>query len=68
VGVALGDLRAALQFLIIRVLDTQCAANLVDDVLIRRRVVAAGSFVAGGFGRLPVGIDVARGDGAGASG
>ena len=56
--VALGDLRAALQFFVVVVLDAERAADLVDHVLIGSGVVAAGRFVAGRFGRLPVGVDV----------
>ena len=63
--IAFGDLRAALQFLVVFVLDAERAADLVDHILIRRRVVAARRFVADGFGRLPIGIDITRGEGGG---
>ena len=57
--VALGDLRLALQFLVVLVLDANGAADVVDDVLIRCRVVAARCFVAYAVGRFPIRVDVA---------
>ncbi len=59
--IAIGDLVAALQLFVVLVLDTQRASDFIDDILIRRRVVAAGSLVTRGVGRFPIGIDIARG-------
>lgn len=59
-AIAVGDLFTALQFLVILVLDAEGAADVVDDVLIRSRVVAARRFIADRFGGLPVGIDITR--------
>ena len=60
-AIAIADLCAALQFLIVVVLDAERAADVVDHVLIGSRVVAARQFVAGGFGGFPVRVDVASG-------
>jgi hypothetical protein len=59
--VSLGDLPRAFQLLVVLILDADGAADVVDDVLIGRRVVAARSFVADAVGRLPIGVDVAAG-------
>src|SRR5205085_4733287 len=57
------DLGRALQLLAVLVVDAERLADLVDDVLVGRRIVAARGLVAAAVSRLPVGIDVARGDG-----
>src|SRR4029453_9555674 len=62
VAIARFDFRAALQLLVVIVLDTQRAADLVDDVLIRGGVVAAGSFVADRGRGLPVGVNITSGE------
>ena len=46
--IAIRDLRAALQFLVVVVFDAERAADVVDHILIGRRVVAARRFVADG--------------------
>ena len=57
--VALFELRRALQLLIVFVLHAKRPSNLVDDVLVGRRVVAARRLVARAVGRLPVRVQVA---------
>jgi hypothetical protein len=57
--IALDDLVAALELFVVVVVDAQRLADLVDAILIRRRVVAARRFVADGVGVLPVRVDVA---------
>src|SRR3972149_788096 len=61
--VALLDLRLALQLLVVLVLHTDRLADVVDDVLVGGRVVAARRLVAGAVRRLPVGVDAAAGQG-----
>ena len=61
--VAVGDLIAAAQFLVVLILHAERLADVVDDVLVRRRVVAARCLVAGEVGVLDVGVDIAAGDG-----
>src|SRR5438093_9313931 len=61
VFVALRDLRLALQLLIVVVLHADRLPDIVDDILIRCRIVAARRFVAYCRGRFPVRIDVASG-------
>lgn len=58
-AIAIADLRAALQFLVIVVLDTERAADVVDNVLIGCRVVAARSLVTDRVRGLPIGVNVA---------
>src|SRR5687767_4540346 len=41
--------------------DAERLAQLVDDVLVRRRDAAADGFLAGAGGTLPVGVDVSAG-------
>ncbi len=62
-AVAVADLLLALQLLVVLVLHAECTADVVDDVLVGRGIVAAGSLVAARVCRRPVGIDVAGGDG-----
>src|SRR5688572_7614625 len=52
--VAIADLLLALQLLVVLVLDAERLTDVVDDVLVRGRVVAAGRFVANRVGRFPV--------------
>ena len=59
--VALGDLVGGLQLLVVLVGDAERLADVVDAVLIGRRVVAAGGFVADGVGVFPVRVDVPAG-------
>jgi hypothetical protein len=63
VPIAFGQFVAALQFFVVVGLNPYRLADLVDDVLIRRRVIAAGCFVADRFGIFPVGVDIASGHG-----
>src|SRR5688500_1817804 len=63
VAIAFSDLVGAFQLLVVLILDADGAADVVHDVLVGRRVVPAGRFVADAVGRLPVGIDVAAGEG-----
>ncbi len=58
-SIALDDFLSALQFLIVVILDAEGTADLLHNVLIGRRIVAAGCFIADGFCRFPVSIDVA---------
>ena len=60
--VALGHFVGRLQLFVVRVLDAERFADVVDDVLIGRRVVAAGRFLAGEERVLDVDVDVAAGD------
>src|SRR5213079_2565244 len=50
-------------FLVVLVLHADRFTDVVDDVLVGRRVVAAGRFVANGGRGFPIGIDVAGGQG-----
>src|SRR6478672_7732077 len=59
--VAVGDLVRPLELLVVLVLDAERAADVVHAILVRRRVVAAGRFVAYRVGIFPVGIHVAAG-------
>jgi hypothetical protein len=59
VPIALGDLVGAFQLLVVLVLYAERLADIVDAILIRRRIVAARRFVADGVRILPVRIDVA---------
>ena len=54
VAIAFEDFVAALQFLIVLVLDAERLADVVDAILIGRRIVAARRFVADGVGVLPL--------------
>src|SRR6188472_4785910 len=58
IAISLCDLRLALQFLVVLILDAHGAPDVVHEILIRRRVVAAGCFIADAVGRFPIGIDV----------
>ena len=49
-AIALRDLLVAFELLVVLVFDTDSAADVVDDVLIGRRVVATGCFVAVSLG------------------
>src|SRR6478672_7983187 len=62
-AIAVGDFVTALQFLVIGVLDTQRAPDVVDHVLVRCRVVATRGFVDNRRGRLPISINVTGGEG-----
>jgi hypothetical protein len=59
--VALGDFVRSLERLVVLILVAEGAADLVDDILVGRGVVAARGLVADAVGRFPVGIDVAAG-------
>jgi hypothetical protein len=59
--VALGDLVDRLQLFVVGVLDAEGAADVVHTVLVGRRIVSAGRFVADGVRVFPVGIHVAAG-------
>ena len=61
-AIAIRDLRATLELLVVVVLDAERAADVVDDVLIGRRVVAARGFVADRFGGFPIGVDITGGE------
>ena len=61
VTVAAGDLLVALELLVVLILHADGTADVVDDVLVGGRVVAARCFVADAVGRFPVGVDVAAG-------
>ena len=56
--VAFFQLRRALQLLVVFVLQAERPPDLIDDVLVRCRVVAAGRFVARAVGRLPVRVEI----------
>lgn len=58
-SVPLGDFVAALQFLIVLVLDAERAADVVHAILIGRRIVSTRRFVADGVRVLPLGVHVA---------
>ena len=60
--VALGDLVGRLQLFVVLVLDAERLADVVDAILVGRRVVAAGRFVADGVGVFPARVDVAAGE------
>src|SRR5262245_57142190 len=59
--VAIADLLLALQFLVVFVLDPEGPADVVDDVLVRGGVVAAGRFVTNRVRGFPVGVDISAG-------
>jgi hypothetical protein len=59
--IALDDLLAALELLGIVVGDAERLADVVDPILVGRRVVSAGCLVADRIGIVPTGVDVARG-------
>jgi hypothetical protein len=61
-AVALGYLVPAFELLVVCVLNPERLPDIVDAILIGRRVVSARSFVAHGIGVLPFGIDVTGGE------
>src|SRR5215204_4376849 len=59
--IALDDLVGRLQLFVVLILDAEGAADVVDAILIGRRVVAARGFVADRVGVFPVRVHVAAG-------
>lgn len=57
-SVPLGDFVAALQLLIVLVLDAERAADVVHPILIGRGIVSARRFVAHGVRVLPLGVHI----------
>ena len=57
--VALGNLFAALELLVVRVFDPERATDFIDAILIRRRIVAAWRFITNGISILPARIWIA---------
>jgi hypothetical protein len=58
--IAFGDLVGGLELLVVFVLDAERPADVVHSILIRSRIVSAGSLVADSVGVFPIGIDVSR--------
>src|SRR4051812_20465067 len=61
--IALGELFAALQFLVVLIFDAERAADIVHAPLVRRGIVAARRFVAHGIRIVPSRIWIAGGEG-----
>src|SRR4030095_15058131 len=59
-AVPLEHFLAAAQFFIVLILDAHRLADVVDAILIGRRIVTAGCFVADRVGVLPARVNVAR--------
>src|SRR2546425_4766747 len=59
VAIAFDDLLLALELFVVLVFHADRLADIVDDVLVGRRIVAARRFIADAVGGFPVGIDIA---------
>src|SRR5262249_26638559 len=60
--VALADFVARAQLLVILILNPQRFPDVLDDLLIRRRIVAAWGLIAAEVGLFEVGVEVAAGN------
>lgn len=60
--VALGELLARTELFVVLIRHAQGPPDVFDNLLIRRRIIAAGRFVAAEIRVLPVGVDVAPRD------
>jgi len=58
-AIAIRDLGSALKLFVVVVFDAECAADVVDDILIGSGVVAARGLVTDRVGGFPISVHVA---------